>query len=141
MWHRNGAVLTGDSAHAVTPFIGQGANMAVTDGYVLGKLLATHLAAGYREGKGVWDAVERASQEYEAMRVESTNHNVLESRTWGSWMVTDSWLKAWLVNTLSWITPGFYLVNQFSVYDEPNRTAITEAEEKWHKEVESRVAT
>lgn len=39
-WHRQGAVLLGDSAHPTLPFLAQGANMALEDAFVLARALA-----------------------------------------------------------------------------------------------------
>ena len=43
------AVLLGDAAHAMAPFLGQGANQAIQDGYCLASCLA---AARAGEGEG-----------------------------------------------------------------------------------------
>ena len=42
-------VLLGDAAHAMAPFLGQGANQAIQDGYCLASCLA---AARAGEGEG-----------------------------------------------------------------------------------------
>ena len=39
-WHRGGAVLLGDAAHPMLPFLAQGANMALEDAWVLAEALA-----------------------------------------------------------------------------------------------------
>lgn len=39
-WHRGGAVLLGDAAHPMLPFLAQGANMALEDAWVLAETLA-----------------------------------------------------------------------------------------------------
>ncbi|QNP40990.1 FAD-dependent oxidoreductase [Lysobacter solisilvae (ex Woo and Kim 2020)] len=41
-WHRGRAVLLGDAAHAMSPQLGQGANMALIDALVLRDALRTH---------------------------------------------------------------------------------------------------
>merc|ERR1719401_1364905 len=38
-WHRGRLVLTGDAAHAMPPFLGQGANQAVQDAVCLARWL------------------------------------------------------------------------------------------------------
>ena len=39
-WHKGRAIMIGDAAHATSPALGQGANQAMQDGYLLGKLLS-----------------------------------------------------------------------------------------------------
>ncbi|MEM7732558.1 MAG: FAD-dependent monooxygenase [Pseudomonadota bacterium] len=39
-WHRGGAVLVGDAAHPMLPFLAQGANMALEDAWVLADALS-----------------------------------------------------------------------------------------------------
>ena len=41
-WHQGRVVLIGDSVHAVTPHLGQGAAQAIEDGIVLAECLAKH---------------------------------------------------------------------------------------------------
>jgi salicylate hydroxylase len=44
-WHRGRAVLLGDAAHPMLPFLAQGANMALEDAWVLAACLAGHDSA------------------------------------------------------------------------------------------------
>ncbi len=60
-WSTDGLTLLGDSAHPTLPFLGQGAAMAMEDGYVLARALAAHR-----------DNVDSALAAYEAARVERT---------------------------------------------------------------------
>ncbi|RHY51202.1 hypothetical protein DYB28_004762 [Aphanomyces astaci] len=41
-WHLGRVVLLGDACHATLPYAGQGANLAIEDGVVLGQLIAQH---------------------------------------------------------------------------------------------------
>ena len=41
-WHDGRTVLIGDAAHPTLPFLAQGANMAIEDGYLLARLIAEH---------------------------------------------------------------------------------------------------
>ena len=45
-WYRNGIILLGDAAHAMTPNLGQGANSAMVDGLVLVNLLVETAGTG-----------------------------------------------------------------------------------------------
>jgi len=59
-WSQGRVTMLGDAAHAMLPFLGMGAAMAVEDGYVLAQLLASG------------DSVESALARYEAMRISRT---------------------------------------------------------------------
>jgi salicylate hydroxylase len=67
-WTVGRATLLGDAAHAMLPFLGQGAAMAVEDGMVLARALADS------------DDVERALARYEAARYERATFVQLRSR-------------------------------------------------------------
>ena len=45
-WHDGRAVILGDAAHAMLPFIAQGAAMAIEDSYILAQLLSAHQIRG-----------------------------------------------------------------------------------------------
>ncbi|OSY42806.1 MULTISPECIES: FAD-dependent oxidoreductase [Pseudonocardia] len=70
-WSRPGLVLIGDSAHTLTPILGQGVNHALIDGHTLAGLLAAPLrAAGERRRALVDTALLRFQDEREnAVRV------------------------------------------------------------------------
>jgi salicylate hydroxylase len=68
-WSKGRATLLGDSAHAMLPYLAQGACMAVEDGYVLAEALARSS-----------DTVEAALARYEALRIPRTRRTVLGSR-------------------------------------------------------------
>ncbi len=68
-WTDGRITLLGDAAHAMPPFIGQGAGMSVEDGYVLAAAL-DHLPQD----------VPAALRLYESLRVERANSMVLRAR-------------------------------------------------------------
>jgi salicylate hydroxylase len=68
-WSHGRATLLGDSAHAMLPYLGQGAAMAVEDGCVLAAMIARH--------SGDLDAALAA---YETLRVPRARAAVLGSR-------------------------------------------------------------
>lgn len=67
-WRVGRATLLGDAAHAMLPFLGQGAAMGIEDGVVLARALADH------------DDVEVALQRYEDARRERTAFVQAQSR-------------------------------------------------------------
>jgi len=72
-------VLIGDAAHATSPFMGQGANLAMMDGYCLGRLLAT--------GRPVPEVL----QEYEDIRHSDAETIVRMSSMIGNVNTTSGW--------------------------------------------------
>jgi salicylate hydroxylase len=71
-WSVGRATLMGDAAHAMLPHIGQGACMAIEDGYALAAMIAR-----------MPNALPDALRQYERLRLPRTRHAVLESRERG----------------------------------------------------------
>lgn len=72
-WRRGRVTLLGDAAHPLVPTIGQGANLALEDAYVLAKNLL--------RGADRQTEVTRWLQAYEDNRIGRTTEMVLKSRT------------------------------------------------------------
>jgi salicylate hydroxylase len=68
-WSTGRATLLGDSAHAMLPYLGQGACMAIEDGYILGAAVASRP-----------DDLTLALKDYETLRLDRTRRAVLGSR-------------------------------------------------------------
>jgi salicylate hydroxylase len=68
-WSKGRATLLGDSAHAMLPYLAQGAAMAIEDGCVLAAMIARHR-----------DDLDAALSSYEKLRVPRTRLAVLGSR-------------------------------------------------------------
>jgi salicylate hydroxylase len=82
-WSKGRATLLGDAAHAMLPHIGQGACMAIEDGYALADLVAQHP-----------DNLAEALRQYERLRVPRTRRAVLEARARGKEMhLTSKWAQ------------------------------------------------
>ena len=67
-WTLRRVAMLGDAAHPISPFLGQGAVMAIEDGLVLGRCFATARS------------VEEALQRYEAARKQRANAVQIHSR-------------------------------------------------------------
>lgn len=91
-WHAGNVVLIGDAAHPVTPYMGQGAALAMEDAVVLSRSLL--------DGS---DDVTRAIERFESARIErtSTVQRISEANTWGRRGEDTSWLYGYD----AWSTP------------------------------------
>lgn len=82
-WSKGRVTLLGDAAHAMLPHIGQGACMAIEDGYALADLVAQHP-----------DNLAEALRQYERLRLPRTRRAVLEARARGKEMhLTSKWAQ------------------------------------------------
>ncbi len=82
-WTKGRATLLGDSAHAMLPYIGQGACMAIEDGYTLAAAIAQ-----------MPDELDAALRHYEALRLPRTRRAVLGARARGEEMhLTSPWAQ------------------------------------------------
>jgi salicylate hydroxylase len=82
-WSKGRATLLGDAAHAMLPHIGQGACMAIEDGYALAAVIAQ-----------MPDELGDALRHYERLRLPRTRRAVLESRARGNEMhLTSRWAQ------------------------------------------------
>jgi salicylate hydroxylase len=82
-WTKGRVTLLGDSAHAMLPHIGQGACMAIEDGYALAAVI-TQLP----------EDMSSALREYERLRLPRTKRAVLEARARGKEMhLTSRWAQ------------------------------------------------
>lgn len=93
-WVRGNVALLGDSAHAMTPNMGQGGCMAIEDAVVLGKCLRdnTNIAQGLLA--------------YQALRVPRANYVQKMSRQLGKVMTSESVVLSTVRNILLRITPS-----------------------------------
>ncbi len=82
-WCKGRVTLLGDAAHAMLPHIGQGACMAIEDGYALADLVSQHPGN-----------LNEALRQYEALRLPRTRRAVLEARARGKEMhLTSKWAQ------------------------------------------------
>jgi 6-hydroxynicotinate 3-monooxygenase len=96
-WHDRNVTLLGDACHPMTPYMAQGAAMALEDAAVLSRLLAETAGAGDRTG--IADAFRRL----EATRKPRTSRVQLTSRT-------NTWLRQktdvdWVYSYNPWTAP------------------------------------
>ena len=92
-WVRGNVALLGDSAHAMTPNMGQGGCMAIEDAVVLGKCL--------RENHNIAQGL----LAYQQLRVPRANQVQKMSRQLGKVMTSESLVLSTVRNILLRITP------------------------------------
>ncbi|KAJ6584490.1 hypothetical protein B0H19DRAFT_387553 [Mycena capillaripes] len=73
-WHSGKAILIGDAAHAVTPYFGQGCNIAIEDGEALGYFLRDITSVGQ---------IPAAIQSFETIRIPRAHSVLFASRLVG----------------------------------------------------------
>ncbi|MCB9559624.1 MAG: FAD-dependent monooxygenase [Kofleriaceae bacterium] len=96
-WHEPGAVFIGDAAHATSPQLGQGANLALWDAMVLADCVAGHAA------------VDAALAAYTAARRRHLGYYQFATRALTPFFQGDSRLRGWLRDLLfptsRWLRP------------------------------------
>jgi len=104
--------LLGDAAHPQSPIMGQGANMAIVDGYVV----AMRLAAVKMQN------VIAALDEYDSdSRRKDVNKVIAEARKYGNYVTSQNGLACWLLRTVLKYSPPSFFANEMFKGDEPNR--------------------
>ena len=85
-WFKNNTVFIGDSIHATTPNLGQGACQAVEDAYTLGLCLKNNMSNPFSE--------------YQNIRSEKVKYIVKQSWKIGKMSLTSSWLQTKLLHLI-----------------------------------------
>jgi 2-polyprenyl-6-methoxyphenol hydroxylase-like FAD-dependent oxidoreductase len=85
-WYKNNTVFIGDSIHATTPNLGQGACQAIEDAYTLGLCLKNNFDNPYSK--------------YQEVRVKKVEYIVNQSWKIGKISLTKNYLQKWLLHLL-----------------------------------------
>lgn len=104
-WDADGLVFVGDAAHATSPQLGQGANLALWDAQALADVVAAVTARGARAA----DAVAAIGPAYTDARRLHLNYYQFATRALTPFFQSDSRLAGWLRDlvfpTSRWIAP------------------------------------
>ena len=101
-WYAGRVALIGDAAHPMTPFLGQGANSAMLDAYVL----AHHLGRG-AHGLG---QIREAFAAYQARRKPDTDRNVRKARQISDFSTSDrAWQRRLMAGLMRLLPPRLML--------------------------------
>ena len=108
--------LLGDAAHPQSPMMGQGANMAIVDGFVAAQRLAAAMQSG-TEG-----AIEQALADYDCETRRKDNTKVIKkARRYGQWSVSRNRFVSWLMRTSLKYMPASTIMNELVSGDKSNK--------------------
>lgn len=118
--------ILGDAAHPQSPFLGQGVNMAIADGYTLASRIALGLkAAGDNDNNNNKDAVTKAISAYDSTeRRNSAKMVVEESRSLTDTSLTTNWFKSWAMQALMKWLPMEWILADLLKYDKSNEALL-----------------
>jgi 2-polyprenyl-6-methoxyphenol hydroxylase-like FAD-dependent oxidoreductase len=111
--------LIGDAAHAMTPFLGLGANSAMNDGFVLAKLLLLEQQLSKSDVLSP-ESLSAVASRYEARRKGSLEGIVDKAASTGKWLVPSSRFGNWILKAGLYLTPSSLVVNEISSGDAVN---------------------
>lgn len=116
---RDGLVLIGDSAHALHPSSGQGANQALEDGEGFVLLLSHHLKVAYSEPRdSQWEterhAVECAAKDYSNMRMPRIEKIRKRSAAIGDFKKPKTFIQEMFMYLFIWSTSELPALERFN---------------------------
>lgn len=119
--------LLGDAAHPQSPMMGQGANMAIVDGYVA----ATRLAAALTGERNNNDGIEGALREYDSDARRKDNAAVIKkARKYGKWACSKNRFTCWVLRASVRYMPPSVMVNETAVSGDRSNKRFVAAMEK-----------
>eukprot|EP00581_Thalassiosira_minuscula_P008608 CAMPEP_0183705392 /NCGR_PEP_ID=MMETSP0737-20130205/2493_1 /TAXON_ID=385413 /ORGANISM="Thalassiosira miniscula, Strain CCMP1093" /LENGTH=476 /DNA_ID=CAMNT_0025932529 /DNA_START=46 /DNA_END=1476 /DNA_ORIENTATION=+ len=117
--------LLGDAAHPQSPMMGQGANMAICDGYVA----ATRIAAAIQKSNAdpekdnnITAHLRHAIEEYNCQQRRKENNKVIKkARLYGNWMGSTNRIATWALQMVTKYTSASTLVGEGTSGDRSNQ--------------------
>lgn len=111
--------LLGDAAHPQSPMMGQGANMAIVDGYVA----ATRLIAAVKNNNGNENSnIQQALVDFDSkIRREENNTVVLKARKYGKWYGSSKRFTTWALRTGMKFAPASAIIKEATSGDKSNK--------------------
>jgi len=131
--------LLGDAAHPQSPMMGQGANQAIVDAYVVSKRLAAALATAAAAGADrdipeITALARKALQDYDSKKRRNDNNAVIKkSRKYGNWILsTNRALNAGMWWSFKMMSPSL-MVAEMSSGDRSNKAFMEKLEKDLKK--------
>jgi len=128
--------LLGDAAHPQSPMMGQGANQAIVDAYVVSKRLAAALPTGGTDGNSpeITTLVVQALRDYDSTKRRKDNNAVIKkARAYGNWFLsTNRVLNASLRWSFLMLSPSL-MVAEMSSGDRSNKAFMKKLEKDLKK--------
>merc|ERR1711907_211206 len=121
-WSLGRCVLIGDAAHAMNPFAGQGANMAIIDAFLLATLLADRIGS-LSSGNVPTDILTPIWEEFEKIRKKAATQNLDQARA-TSGIMLGGLFKQFLLRTSVKIIPNRMMVSMMMRADQQNNEAL-----------------
>lgn len=111
--------LLGDAAHPQSPMMGQGANMAIVDGYVA----ATRLIATVKKNEDSESRhIQQALVDFDSkIRRKQNSAVVLKARKYGAWCVSKNRFTIWAMQTATKYMPPSALIKELTSGDKSNK--------------------
>lgn len=113
--------LLGDSAHPQSPMMGQGANMAIVDGYVA----ATRISAAMKDSSGS-GSVEQALLDYDSkVRRKENNVVIKKARTYGKWSASKNRFSCFALKAALKCMSASIMVSEMVSGDKSNQKFVS----------------
>uniref|UniRef100_A0A7S1VRZ4 FAD-binding domain-containing protein n=1 Tax=Grammatophora oceanica TaxID=210454 RepID=A0A7S1VRZ4_9STRA len=107
--------LLGDAAHPQSPMMGQGANMAIVDGYVLAKRLAATKLRNVENTLGEYDSLSRRK---------ANNKVIQDARGYGTTFVSNHPFTCWATKLVIKLMPASVMVSEMIKGDKSNNDFV-----------------
>lgn len=125
--------LLGDAAHPQSPMMGQGANMAIVDGYVV----ATRISAAIKIDSNISSgSVEQALLDFDSkVRRKDNNCVIMKARRYGKFSISNNRFYCWATKVMCKFMPSSLIISDMVSGDKSNKQFVHAMEKDLQLEV------